>query len=134
VSYTDDDYRRRRRDDDDYRDRRRDDDEDRPRRRRRDDDDDDDYDYRPRRTVDIPNYLVQAILCTLFCCLPAGVVAIVYAAQVNGKLESGDIRGARDASDAARTWCWLSFGGALAVGVAYFLFILVFAGLAANLK
>ena len=34
----------------------------------------------------IPNYLVQAILVTIFCCLPFGIVSIVYAAQVNGKL------------------------------------------------
>src|SRR5438128_1439779 len=34
----------------------------------------------------VPNYLVQSILCTLFCCLPFGIVAIVYAAQVNSKV------------------------------------------------
>ena len=28
-------------------------------------------------------YLVRAILVTVFCCLPFGIVAIVYAAQVN---------------------------------------------------
>src|SRR3982750_4359636 len=28
---------------------------------------------------DIPSYLTQAILCTLFCCVPPGIVAIVYA-------------------------------------------------------
>ena len=39
--------------------------------------------------VNIPNYLVQAILVTIFCCLPAGVVAIVFAAQVNGKVARG---------------------------------------------
>src|SRR5882724_11600119 len=26
----------------------------------------------------VPNYLVQSILCTLCCCLPFGIVAIVY--------------------------------------------------------
>ena len=58
----------------------------------------------------IPNYLVQAILVTVFCCLPFGIVSIVYAAQVNGKLEAGDIAGARQASANARTWAWVSFG------------------------
>ncbi len=58
---------------------------------------------------DIPNYLVQAILCTLFCCLPFGVVSIVYAAQVNGKVAAGDYLGAQSASNSARTWCWVSF-------------------------
>jgi hypothetical protein len=28
----------------------------------------------------IPNHLVWAILATLFCCLPLGIVSIVYAA------------------------------------------------------
>jgi len=37
---------------------------------------------------------VQAILCTLFCCLPFGIVAIVFAAQVDGKLAAGDYNGA----------------------------------------
>ena len=41
----------------------------------------------------VPNYLAQAILVTLFCCLPFGIVAIVYAAQVNGRLQAGDIAG-----------------------------------------
>ena len=63
--------------------------------------------YRPRRHV--PNYLAQAILCTLFCCLPFGVVAIVFAAQVDGKLSAGDYAGAASYSDSARMWCWTSF-------------------------
>ena len=58
----------------------------------------------------VPNYLAQAILVTLFCCLPFGVVSIVYAAQVNGKLAVGDIAGARSASESAKTWAWVSFG------------------------
>jgi predicted RNA-binding Zn-ribbon protein involved in translation (DUF1610 family) len=58
----------------------------------------------------VPNYLVQAILVTLFCCLPGGIVAIVYAAQVNGKVQQGDIQGAMNASNNAKTWCWVSFG------------------------
>ncbi|NER07984.1 MAG: CD225/dispanin family protein [Okeania sp. SIO3C4] len=35
----------------------------------------------------VPSYLTQAILITVFCCLPFGIVAIVYAAQVNSRLE-----------------------------------------------
>jgi len=58
----------------------------------------------------IQNYLVFAILATVFCCLPAGIPAIVYAAQVNGKLQAGDLAGAKAASDNAKMWCWISFG------------------------
>jgi hypothetical protein len=77
-----------------------------------------------RPVADVPNYLAQAILCTLFCCLPAGVVAIVFAAQVNGKLTAGDYAGAEAASAQARTWCWVSFGVGLAGGLIYALIML----------
>jgi len=55
----------------------------------------------------VPNYLVQSILVTIFCCLPLGVVAIVFAAQVNSKLSAGDYAGAVEASKKAKqfsTW------------------------------
>ena len=69
--------------------------------------------------VNIPNYLVQAILVTICCCLPAGIVAIVYAAQVNGRVASGDYAEAQRLSNNAKTWCWISFGVGIAVGVVY---------------
>ncbi|HEX3998914.1 MAG TPA: CD225/dispanin family protein [Pirellulales bacterium] len=50
----------------------------------------------------LPNYLVPAILSTICCCLPFGIVAIVYAAKVNGKLAAGDYEGARRSSDSAK--------------------------------
>lgn len=59
--------------------------------------------------ANVPNYLTQAILLTIFCCLPFGIVAIVYAAQVNTKLQAGDFEGAITASDNAKKWCWISF-------------------------
>lgn len=61
-------------------------------------------------TGDIPNYLTQAILCTIFCCVPAGIVAIIYASQVNSKKQMGDLAGAADSSSKAQTWCWVAFG------------------------
>jgi hypothetical protein len=66
-------------------------------------------------TQDVPNYLVPAILSTIFCCVPAGIVAIVYAAQVNSRKQVGDVAGAMDASGKAQTWCWVSFGLGLIV-------------------
>ncbi|NEQ11999.1 MAG: CD225/dispanin family protein [Moorea sp. SIO4E2] len=57
----------------------------------------------------VPNYLPQAILVTLFCCVPFGIVAIFYAAQVNTKYTSGDTEAAVTASDNAKKWCWISF-------------------------
>lgn len=70
----------------------------------------------------VPNYLVQAILVTIFCCLPLGIVAIVFAAQVNGKLAAGDYTGAVGTSKKAKMWCWLSFGIGLGVIVIWLVF------------
>ena len=67
----------------------------------------------------VNNYLVPAILVTLCCCLPGGIVAIVYAAQVNSKLAGGDISGAMDASRNAKMWCWIAAGAGLLLGIAY---------------
>ncbi len=63
----------------------------------------------------IPNHLVFAILVTVGCCLPLGVVAIVYASQVNTKLAAGDFAGAKQASDNAKLWSWIAFGLGIAL-------------------
>lgn len=73
----------------------------------------------------IPNHMVWAILTTLFCCLPLGIVSIVYAAQVDGRRAMGDIAGALDASDKARFWAILSAAIAIVPLSLYLLFILV---------
>lgn len=73
----------------------------------------------------VPNYLVFAILTTVLCCLPAGIPAIIYAAQVNGKLQAGDLAGAKAASNNAKMWCWLSLG----IGLVASLFWLLLFGL-----
>lgn len=73
----------------------------------------------------IPNYLVQSILVTLFCCLPLGIAAIVFAAQVNSKVAAGDIRGAMEASRKARTFCWWSLGATVGLTLLYFLLVAV---------
>ena len=68
------------------------------------------------------NGLVWAILSTLCCCLPFGIVAIVYAAQVDGKYAAGDYQGAVDSASKAKTWSWVSFGIAILSFLAYFFF------------
>ncbi len=65
----------------------------------------------------VSNHLVWAILVTIFCCMPFGIVSIVYAAQVSGKLAAGDIDGARQASSNAKTWAWVAFGVGIASSV-----------------
>jgi Interferon-induced transmembrane protein len=73
----------------------------------------------------IPNYLVFSILCTFFCCLPFGVVAIIYSSQVNGLVAAGNIQAAKDSAKKAKLWCIVSASVSAAVFVLYFFFILV---------
>jgi hypothetical protein len=63
------------------------------------------------------NYLVWAILSTLFCCLPAGIVAIVFAAQVNGKWAAGDVQGAMNSSRQAKLWAIVSASVGVVVAI-----------------
>jgi|SRR6185369_8705284 hypothetical protein len=84
----------------------------------------------------IPNYLWQSIVCTvlgLMCCLslPFGIVAIVFSTQVNSKLAYGDIVGAKDSSNKAKIFCWVSIGIFGVIGIVYMLFIIL--GLAGSL-
>lgn len=70
---------------------------------------------------------------TVFCCLPFGIPAVVFAAQVNGKIASGDVAGALDYSRKAKLWCWLGVGLGLPIQVG--IWILYMAGvLASSLK
>ncbi len=54
--------------------------------------------------VAVENHLVAAILVTIFCCWPLGIVAIIKAAKVNGLVASGDVKGAQAASAEAAKW------------------------------
>lgn len=71
----------------------------------------------------IENYLIPAVLVTLCCCLPGGIVAIVYAAQVNSKAVAGDIAGAMEASRKAKMWTWISAGAGIVISLIYAAFM-----------
>ena len=66
-----------------------------------------------------------AILSTVLCCLPLGVVSIVYAAQVNGKWASGDAHGANESSRKAKQFAIYSAIAAAVFIVLYIIFIVV---------
>ena len=61
-------------------------------------------------TSEVPNYLIPAILSTIFCCLPLGVVSIIFATQVNSKVQTGDIAGAMEASRKAKMFMFIAVG------------------------
>lgn len=52
--------------------------------------------------------LVWAILVTIFCCLPTGIPAIVYAAQATSRAAAGDYEAAGRAAASAKTWITVS--------------------------
>ncbi len=60
----------------------------------------------PQRCNDVKpsTYLGWAIVSCILCCLPLGIVAIIYAAQVNDKWLRGDYDGAYRASQNAQIW------------------------------
>jgi hypothetical protein len=69
------------------------------------------------------NYLVWAILTTICCCMPLGIVSIVHSSKVNSAYYAGDYEGAIRASEDAKKWAMWSaivFGICL---VLYFLFL-----------
>lgn len=78
----------------------------------------------------VPNYLVVAIL-SLFCCMPLGIAAIIFATQVNGKVAAGDMAGALDASKKAKMFSFISIGLGLAFILIYIIFIALTVGLSA---
>ena len=65
-------------------------------------------------------YFVLSIIFTLLCCLPAGVVGIVYASNAKSKLQIGDVDAASAALNNAKIWTWVSFGLGLVVNVIVF--------------
>ena len=71
------------------------------------------------------NYLAFAIITTILCCLPFGIVSIIFAAQVNSKWAAGDFVGAQISSKNAKTWAWVSFATAFAIFIFYIIGILV---------
>lgn len=68
------------------------------------------------------NYLVESILVTILCCLPLGIVGIIFATQVNTKFDAGDYSGAEKASKQAKQFMMWGLIIGLVVMVAYFAF------------
>lgn len=74
-----------------------------------------------RQPVKVTNWLVPAIISTLCCCLPLGVVSIVFAAQANSKAEQGNYEEAQKAADKAKLFFILAIALGLVGDILYFL-------------
>ncbi len=72
-------------------------------------------------------YMVWAVLVTVFCCLPFGIVSIVKASQVSTLYYQGNYAEARAASRAARNW---AIASAVSSGAIVLVYVAVFFGAA----
>jgi len=75
-----------------------------------------------------PNYLAMAIITTILCCLPLGIVSIVFSTQVNSKYAIGDYEGALKASKNAKLFWMISLITGLVIIVGYTAFVFFVAG------
>jgi uncharacterized membrane protein len=82
-------------------------------------------------SVDAPvaNNMVIAIVATVLsiigCCLPHGVVSLIFAMQVNKKAAAGDNAGAANSAKQAKMFAWIS----IILGIIGFVCNLIFGGL-----
>ena len=67
-------------------------------------------------------YMVWAVLVTVFCCLPFGIVSIVKASQVSSLYSQGRYQEAVAASEAAKKWAiWSAIAGVVLSIIGFFL-------------
>jgi len=76
----------------------------------------------------VPNYLIPAIISAV-CCFPLGIISIIFAAQVNGKVQAGNVAGALDASKKAKLFSIIFIALGVVLWGGYLLFTLGIVGL-----
>lgn len=70
-------------------------------------------------TVNWVPYLVVSIISTLCCCIPFGIVAIVFSAKINSAVTAGNIEEAKKAAKTAKIWIIVAVVAGLIVNIAY---------------
>ena len=66
-----------------------------------------------------PNHMAEAILVTLLCCLPLGIVAIIKASSVQTAYLTGNYELALAHSQEAKQWSMYGLIGGIVVGLVY---------------
>lgn len=74
------------------------------------------------------NYLVWAILSTILCCIPFGIVAIVYSTKVDNLWMMGNYQEAKANSDKAKMWSMIAAGSCITF-VALYIILFFIAGI-----
>lgn len=72
------------------------------------------------------NYLVWAVLSTVLCCMPLGIVSIIKSSDVNKKWAMGDYEGAQKASRDAKKYAIYGAVSGVVVLIIYFILAIVF--------
>ena len=67
-------------------------------------------------------YLVLSIISTVCCCLPFGIVGIVFSVKINSAMNVGNYEEAAQNAKMAKIWTIVSFVVGLVVGILYFIF------------
>ncbi len=79
-----------------------------------------------KKQVKPDNFLVWAILSTVICCLPLGIVAIVYENKFDSLWYAERYEEAEDALKKAKMWTYISAGvGILAAILSLFVMLLI---------
>ena len=73
------------------------------------------------------NYLVWAILTTLLCCLPFGIVAIIKSTQVDTLWASGKYDEAYASADASKKWSIAAAVSSAVIAIIYAIVLSVIA-------
>ena len=77
----------------------------------------------PQKPVNWVPYLVLSIISTLCCCLPFGVVGIVFSAKINSAMLAGNLEEAQNNAKMARIWIIVSFAIGLLTWLIYMVLI-----------
>lgn len=77
----------------------------------------------PQKPVNWVTYLILSIISTLCCCLPFGVVGIVFSAKINSAMLAGNLEEAQNNAKMARIWIIVSFAIGLLTWLIYMVLI-----------
>ena len=77
----------------------------------------------PQEPVNWVPYLILSIISTLCCCLPFGVVGIVFSAKINSAMLAGNLEEAQNNAKMARIWIIVSFAIGLLTWLIYMVLI-----------
>lgn len=77
----------------------------------------------PQKPVNWVPYLILSIISTLCCCLPFGVVGIVFSAKINSAMLAGNLEEAQNNAKMARIWIIVSFASGLLTWLIYMVLI-----------